>query len=321
MLLFSVACISPNRQVNQTHLARSLVWFRFGIWYWHWCRSRSAILPVRTVNHSGSAGQWILQLWRCFRKWGSVFHLQCHACRVSIQQTIREEGCRCTCCGGAEVCLGGLGTGNVKSPASVWSVIGSSLQCLLANACTHSYAHATLKGLELAEESRALFHSLVRSDQIRSGQQRLLEKLNSPVYTYSSVRDFWQVLQYMHKCAQVLPKASSPTSLYSILALTMAQALVTKALQENLVMVFSKTYCPHCLRAKRTLDAELGHGKYAVMELESRPDCSAIQDYLNALTGARTVPRVFLEGVPLYNFSGPKSCCVHTLRRAVTSLV
>jgi len=77
----------------------------------------------------------------------------------------------------------------------------------------------------------------------------------------------------------------------------MAQSVVTKALQENLVMVFSKSYCPHCLRAKRVLDAELGQSKYAVMELENRSDCAAIQDYLRQLTGARTVPRVFLQGI------------------------
>ncbi len=77
----------------------------------------------------------------------------------------------------------------------------------------------------------------------------------------------------------------------------MAQSVVTKALQDNLVMVFSKSYCPHCLRAKRVLDAELGQSKYVVMELENRPDCAAIQDYLRQLTGARTVPRVFLQGI------------------------
>ena len=76
----------------------------------------------------------------------------------------------------------------------------------------------------------------------------------------------------------------------------MAQALVTKAIQENLVMIFSKSYCPHCVRAKRILDAELGPSKYVVMELENRSDCSAIQDYLRQLTGGRTVPRVFLQG-------------------------
>ncbi len=77
----------------------------------------------------------------------------------------------------------------------------------------------------------------------------------------------------------------------------MAQSLVTKALQDNLVMVFSKSHCPHCLRAKRVLDAELGQSRYVVMELENRSDCAAIQDYLRQITGARTVPRVFLQGI------------------------
>lgn len=76
----------------------------------------------------------------------------------------------------------------------------------------------------------------------------------------------------------------------------MAQALVTRAIQDNVVMVFSKSFCPHCVRAKRILDAELGASNYAVMELENRSDCAAIQDYLRQLTGGRTVPRVFLKG-------------------------
>lgn len=85
----------------------------------------------------------------------------------------------------------------------------------------------------------------------------------------------------------------------------MAQALVTKAIQENLVMVFSKSYCPHCVRAKRILDAELGASKYVVLELENRSDCSAIQDYLRQLTGGRTVPRVFLSGNCVARFANP----------------
>ena len=89
----------------------------------------------------------------------------------------------------------------------------------------------------------------------------------------------------------------------------MAQALVTKAIQDNVVMVFSKSYCPHCVRAKRILDAELGSSKYVVMELENRSDCSAIQDYLRQLTGGRTVPRVFLQGNNNCQVCTPLLCC------------
>ena len=32
------------------------------------------------------------------------------------------------------------------------------------------------------------------------------------------------------------------------------------------------------------------------MELDQRPDCSEIQDYLLEVTGGRSVPRVFIDG-------------------------
>ena len=46
----------------------------------------------------------------------------------------------------------------------------------------------------------------------------------------------------------------------------------------------------------QALNAELGRGRYKVIELETRQDGSAIQQYLAELTGARTVPRVFIGG-------------------------
>jgi glutaredoxin 3 len=32
------------------------------------------------------------------------------------------------------------------------------------------------------------------------------------------------------------------------------------------------------------------------VELEDRPDCQEVQDVLNEMTGARSVPRVFIDG-------------------------
>jgi glutaredoxin 3 len=34
---------------------------------------------------------------------------------------------------------------------------------------------------------------------------------------------------------------------------------------------------------------------FLVIEIENRPDCNEIQDVLNELTGARSVPRVFVN--------------------------
>ncbi|XP_003383007.1 PREDICTED: glutaredoxin-1-like [Amphimedon queenslandica] len=74
-----------------------------------------------------------------------------------------------------------------------------------------------------------------------------------------------------------------------------AKELVDKILKENKVAVFSKSYCPYCKMAKASLN-ETGV-KYYLMEMEDRPDCDAIQNYLAQLTGGRTVPRVFIGGV------------------------
>lgn len=35
---------------------------------------------------------------------------------------------------------------------------------------------------------------------------------------------------------------------------------------------------------------------YLTIELQDRPDCNEIQDALEEITGARSVPRVFVDG-------------------------
>ncbi len=80
----------------------------------------------------------------------------------------------------------------------------------------------------------------------------------------------------------------------------MAKSIVDEAIAANSVMVFSKSYCPYCIKAKRALESVLPREKISVMELESRADCADIQDYLMGITGGRSVPRVFVAG----NFIG-----------------
>ena len=61
------------------------------------------------------------------------------------------------------------------------------------------------------------------------------------------------------------------------------------------VVVFSKTYCPYCIRMKEML-SEAGVKDLHVIELDMRDDSSEVQDVLLRMTGARTVPRVFIGG-------------------------
>jgi len=63
------------------------------------------------------------------------------------------------------------------------------------------------------------------------------------------------------------------------------------------VVVFSKSYCPYCRKAKAALKAAgVKPEALLVLELEDRPDVDAIQAVLGDLTGATTVPRVFIGG-------------------------
>ena len=59
----------------------------------------------------------------------------------------------------------------------------------------------------------------------------------------------------------------------------------------------SKTYCPFCVKAKDALkNYKIKPEEYEILELEDRDDMNEIQDFMKALTGGRSVPRVFIDG-------------------------
>lgn len=67
------------------------------------------------------------------------------------------------------------------------------------------------------------------------------------------------------------------------------------------VVVYSKSYCPFCAKAKKVFekyiqDGTLKREDYEVIEIENDPQCSAIQDYMKKITGGSSVPRVFVNG-------------------------
>ncbi|KAL1409933.1 Glutaredoxin [Vanrija albida] len=76
-------------------------------------------------------------------------------------------------------------------------------------------------------------------------------------------------------------------------AMSAAKELVDKAIAENNVVVFSKSYCPYCRRTKATLADVTDDVK--VFELDERDDGSAIQAYLRDLNGQSTVPHVYIH--------------------------
>ncbi|KAJ0230918.1 Glutaredoxin-C2 [Hirschfeldia incana] len=60
----------------------------------------------------------------------------------------------------------------------------------------------------------------------------------------------------------------------------------------NPVVVFSKSFCPYCVRVKELLQ-QLG-AKFVAVELDKESDGSQVQSALAEWTGQRTVPNVFI---------------------------
>ncbi|GAA0153643.1 oxidoreductase [Lithospermum erythrorhizon] len=83
-------------------------------------------------------------------------------------------------------------------------------------------------------------------------------------------------------------------SVSKAVALSSPSAFVQNVIYSNKIAVFSKSYCPYSLRAKRIL-AEFNEQPH-VVELDLREDGYKIQDYLLELVGRRTVPQVFVNG-------------------------
>ncbi|XP_013378691.1 glutaredoxin-1 [Lingula anatina] len=63
------------------------------------------------------------------------------------------------------------------------------------------------------------------------------------------------------------------------------------------VVVYSKSSCPYCKKAKDVLKQyNIPKSDIDIIEIANDPKCNAIQSALQKVTGARTVPRVFING-------------------------
>ena len=83
------------------------------------------------------------------------------------------------------------------------------------------------------------------------------------------------------------------------------EAFVQETVQNNKVVVFSKTWCGYSAMTKMTLD-EMDL-QYLAVELDQMDNGSEIQGALLALTKQRTVPNVFVGGKHLGGNDGRHS--------------
>uniref|UniRef100_A0A6G1RTA3 Glutaredoxin-2, mitochondrial n=1 Tax=Hypotaenidia okinawae TaxID=2861861 RepID=A0A6G1RTA3_9GRUI len=69
---------------------------------------------------------------------------------------------------------------------------------------------------------------------------------------------------------------------------------IQEIISKNCVVIFSKTTCPYCRMAKEIFEDM--NVDYTAVELDMNANGSLFQDVLEEMTGARTVPRVFVNG-------------------------
>ncbi|XP_054992117.1 glutaredoxin-1 [Sorex araneus] len=75
----------------------------------------------------------------------------------------------------------------------------------------------------------------------------------------------------------------------------MAQEFVNCKIQPGKVVVFIKPTCPYCKRTQELLgQLPFKQGLLEFVDITATNNTEEVQDYLKQLTGARTVPRVFL---------------------------
>uniref|UniRef100_A0A2K6VXG3 Glutaredoxin domain-containing protein n=1 Tax=Onchocerca volvulus TaxID=6282 RepID=A0A2K6VXG3_ONCVO len=125
------------------------------------------------------------------------------------------------------------------------------------------------------------------NDRIRIARERAQQELDNKVVEANKRSKI--------KKQDIMEKASSGTS--EVSTDTDAYAFVTQLVNSAPVVVFSKTYCPYCKKAKQALSTfRMSNDLYKIIELNEREDCDKIQDALLQITGARSVPRVFIGG-------------------------
>ncbi|XP_056379528.1 glutaredoxin 2 [Hyla sarda] len=83
---------------------------------------------------------------------------------------------------------------------------------------------------------------------------------------------------------------SNPTDLSPSDAVNM----IKETISQNCVVIYSKSSCPYCTMAKEAFNSI--NVNYKTIELDDVDNGREIQQALHQMTGARTVPRVFVNG-------------------------
>jgi glutaredoxin 3 len=87
---------------------------------------------------------------------------------------------------------------------------------------------------------------------------------------------------------------------------------ISNIIKSNRVAVFSKSYCPYCSATKASLTSAGVRFHAEELDKWSSADMNAAQEYFAQTTGARTVPRVYINGACIGGNSDFQSMYVQT---------
>jgi len=78
----------------------------------------------------------------------------------------------------------------------------------------------------------------------------------------------------------------------------MSLPTIKAAIETGNVVMVAKSYCPFCKKAKAILEEYgINASKYTIFDIDlDTPDMAEIQAYMGEVTGAKSVPRVFIGG-------------------------
>jgi len=79
-------------------------------------------------------------------------------------------------------------------------------------------------------------------------------------------------------------------------------AFVKTKTDANTIMVFAKSYCPHCRQTKELLEESYSKIKFEIVNLDQlggNNDGFEIQHHLSEITGQWTVPNIFVHQKPV----------------------
>lgn len=93
---------------------------------------------------------------------------------------------------------------------------------------------------------------------------------------------------------RLFSKATSAKKMVSQQSINRVKELIGK----NQVFVASKTYCPYCQAALKTLfdDLHVSKSKSLVLQLNTIDDGAEIQEALAEINGQKTVPNIYIDG-------------------------